>query len=303
MESNEIMVSIVCNTYNHEKYIEDALEGFVNQKTNFPFEVLVMDDASTDGTADIIREYEKKYPDLIKPIYQTVNQYSQGLRPGKQNRDRATGKYLAYCEGDDYWIDDHKLQKQVDFLENHPNYSMCLHCVKVCDLTKNDKEDNSNNFIPANLKCDSTIQAGDIIVGKLWFQTSSFVLKTSLLKKGVPSCFISKGNGGDYLYLIRGVMEGSVYYMADVMSVYRKGVDGSWTLRLQKDKNAFIKNSLLNIESLQEIRKYYRGKNWMAFTIAIYRQKCRLLKYAEYPTNNLLVKLICFLDRIFKGKK
>ena len=82
-----------------------------------------MDDASTDGTADIIREYEKKYPEIIKPIYQKENQYSKGLKPGYQNRARAKGKYIAMCEGDDYWIDEYKLQKQVDFLENNPKYA------------------------------------------------------------------------------------------------------------------------------------------------------------------------------------
>lgn len=121
-----VLVSITCNTFNHGSYIADALEGFVSQKTNFEYEILVYDDASTDNTASIIRQYEAKYPHLIKPIYQTVNQYSQGLRPGHQNRQRATGKYVAICEGDDYWIDPLKLQKQVDYMEAHPNCTFCF---------------------------------------------------------------------------------------------------------------------------------------------------------------------------------
>ena len=122
-------VSIICNAYNHENYIRDALESFVMQKTNFKFEVLVHDDASTDKTADIIREYEKKYPDLIKPIYQTENQYSKGLGlVGKLQLGRAVGKYIAYCEGDDYWTDPVKLQKQYDAMEAHPEVDICAHC-------------------------------------------------------------------------------------------------------------------------------------------------------------------------------
>src|SRR6056297_583375 len=106
--SNPI-VSISCITYNHEPYIEDALEGFLLQETDFPFEILIHDDASTDHTADIIREYESTFPTLIKPIYQSENQYSQGNRPGIINIKRAKGEYIALCEGDDYWTDPFKL--------------------------------------------------------------------------------------------------------------------------------------------------------------------------------------------------
>lgn len=97
------------------------------QKTTFPFEILIHDDASPDGTADIIREYEKKYPLLIKPIYQTENQYSQGKTSvsATWNFPSAKGKYIALCEGDDYWIDENKLQMQADFLEKNPEYGMC----------------------------------------------------------------------------------------------------------------------------------------------------------------------------------
>ncbi len=109
----ELIVSISCKTYNHEDYIADAIDGFLQQKTNFKYEILIHDDASTDRTADIIRAYEKKYPDLIKPIYQTVNQYSiEGVSVTQLNLSRAKGKYIAECEGDDYWIDPYKLQKQ-----------------------------------------------------------------------------------------------------------------------------------------------------------------------------------------------
>lgn len=121
------LVSVCCITYNHESYIAQALDGFLMQRTSFPFEVLIHDDASTDNTADIIREYEKKFPKIIKPIYQKENQYSQGKRDisATWNFPRAKGKYIAMCEGDDYWIDENKLQMQVDFLENNLEYGMC----------------------------------------------------------------------------------------------------------------------------------------------------------------------------------
>ena len=120
-DSDEIpLVSISCITYNHKQYIRDAIEGFLMQITNFPVEILIHDDASTDGTAEIIREYEKQYPWLIKPVYQTENQYSKhnGII-SKIQYVRALGKYIAFCEGDDYWTDPYKLQKMVDFLESN----------------------------------------------------------------------------------------------------------------------------------------------------------------------------------------
>lgn len=123
---DEPAVSISCITYNHEPYIRDCLEGFLMQKTNFPFEILIHDDASTDKTADIIREYEAKYPDVIKPIYQTENQYSKGVKVSLvYNYPRAKGKYIALCEGDDFWTDPDKLQIQYDFMEANPDYSLC----------------------------------------------------------------------------------------------------------------------------------------------------------------------------------
>ncbi len=115
------LVSIKCTVYNQEPYLRQCLDGFVMQKTNFPFEAIVHDDASTDKSADIIREYAEKYPDIIKPIYETENQYSK--HDGSLDRiidKQIRGKYIAYCEGDDYWIDPYKLQKQVDYMEEHP---------------------------------------------------------------------------------------------------------------------------------------------------------------------------------------
>lgn len=120
-----LMVTIRCTAYNHEPYIRDCLEGFVMQKTNFRFEAIVHDDASIDGTAAIIREYAEKYPDIIKPIFESENQYSK--HDGSLNRimnAHTCGRYVAYCEGDDYWTDPLKLQKQFDILEKNPNITM-----------------------------------------------------------------------------------------------------------------------------------------------------------------------------------
>lgn len=127
------LVSICCQTYNHVSYIRDCIEGFLLQKTSFPIEILIHDDASVDGTADIIREYEIKYPKLIYPIYQTENQYSKGARVPSINYRRSKGKYIAFCEGDDYWTDPLKLQKQIEFLESHSEYGVCSHVYRTLE--------------------------------------------------------------------------------------------------------------------------------------------------------------------------
>lgn len=120
------IVTVICCTYNQELYIRQCLEGFIKQKPSFKFEVIVHDDASYDGTTEIIREYEQKYPHIIKPIYQEENQYSRKVDILKTFvYPKVRGKYVATCEGDDYWTDDLKLQKQVDTLDLHPEYSMC----------------------------------------------------------------------------------------------------------------------------------------------------------------------------------
>ena len=118
----EILVTIKCAVYNHEQYLKQCLDGFVMQKTNFRFEVILHDDASSDSSAKIIREYTEKYPDLIIPICESENQYSKGgfELMAKIMDEHIRGKYIAICEGDDYWTDPYKLQKQVDYLESHP---------------------------------------------------------------------------------------------------------------------------------------------------------------------------------------
>lgn len=133
---NYPLVSIKCMVYNHGPYLRQCLDGFVMQKTNFAFEVIVHDDASTDNSAEIIREYAEKYPDIIKPIYEKENQYSKHDGSIQKIMDDAIHpnvKYIAMCEGDDYWTDSNKLQIQVDFLENNTEFSLVCHRFLIYD--------------------------------------------------------------------------------------------------------------------------------------------------------------------------
>lgn len=135
MKQDKPLVAIHCLVYNHEPYLRDCFEGFVMQKTNFPFVAIVHDDASTDGSVAIIREYEEKYPHIFKPIYEAENQYSKN--DGSLERvmsaaiETTDAKYVAMCEGDDYWMDALKLQKQVDFMEMNIDYVLCCHRYKI----------------------------------------------------------------------------------------------------------------------------------------------------------------------------
>jgi glycosyltransferase involved in cell wall biosynthesis len=137
------LVSIACITFNHKSYIRQCIKGFLIQKTTFPIEIIIHDDASTDDTAVILQEYAEKYPDLIFPIFQKENQFSQGINPGvKFVIPKCKGKYIAICEGDDYWTDPYKLQKQVNFLDQNPKYALVASDVALIDEHGNVIPDN-----------------------------------------------------------------------------------------------------------------------------------------------------------------
>ena len=125
MKAKKTIVSIVCITYNHEAFIAKALEGFISQKTDFPFEAIIAEDCSSDNTRKIIKDYTLKFPHIIKPIYREKN---IGALPNYYDAlSKVKGQYVAICDGDDYWTDEYKLKKQVEFLDDHPDYAMCCH--------------------------------------------------------------------------------------------------------------------------------------------------------------------------------
>ncbi|SFC09814.1 Glycosyltransferase involved in cell wall bisynthesis [Alkalibacterium subtropicum] len=222
---SEVLVSIVCNAYNHEAYIAQAIESFLKQKTNFNFEILINDDASTDNTAEIIRAYESQSPDIINAMYQTENQHSKGVRICGINESRAVGKYIALCEGDDYWTDPYKLQKQVDFLENNEDVSLCVHGATIIEgrtdkpLYKVRPADRSKYFSTEDI----------IFGGGGLFPTNSMVYRRE--DSVVRPAFYYSSFVGDYPLTIFLSLVGKVYYLDEIMSTYRYAVPGSWTER------------------------------------------------------------------------
>lgn len=223
MEDNkELMVSIICLAYNQARYIRQCLDGFVMQKTNFRYEIIIHDDASTDGTADIIREYESEYPELFVPIYQTTNQYSKGISIGKTFMyPLAKGKYIAECEGDDYWTDPYKLQKQVDFMESHPDYVMCSHRFnQYIEDKKLLEEDDDKDFQGADYDLKN------LIGGKWLTQTLTLMFRRSALDL---QHFESYGMSMDIILLYELLRNGKGYCLPDIMAVYRYHGGGVWS--------------------------------------------------------------------------
>lgn len=223
---DQLMVTIRCITYNHEPYIRQCLEGFVMQKTNFRFEAIVHDDASTDGTAAIIREYAEKYPDIIKPIYETENQYSKHDGSLRRIMDKHThGKYVALCEGDDYWTDPFKLQKQVDFLEKHPEYSMSHTSIVYYYQYVNRFISSKDIEINSQLNNNGNVLLEDILT-RYRIQTLSVVYRRKYIEqlhKEDPFLYTSgyflMGDTQLWFGLAR---KGKIHFLPEVTCIYRR---------------------------------------------------------------------------------
>ena len=222
-QDSPILVTVRCLAYNHAPYIRQCLEGFVMQKTSFRFQVIIHDDASTDGTDDIIREYAEKYPDIIVPIFETENQYSKrnGAISRQMNR-LMKGTYAAYCEGDDYWTDPLKLEKQVSFLEQHPDYIMACNRTQLFSQKK-------GRFVGETLcySSDRDISAEDTILhGGLYIPSCSSVYRWDIRDSFTDYC--KNSPVGDYPLQIMCAMKGKIRYFSDCMSVYRIDIHTSW---------------------------------------------------------------------------
>lgn len=234
---NNPTVTVWCLTYNQKDFIKDALDGFVMQKTSFPFEVIVHDDASTDGTTDIVNDYVHKFPNIIKPMIETENQWQEGgLKHiiSIMNEKHRRGKYIAFCEGDDFWTDPLKLQRQVDFLESHPDYSMCFHSAKK------KFETNAVAWIDCENIQDKDYDATDVFVN--WtIPTASVLCRKEAMDFYANLKHPEHIQNYDIFIILSCAMVGKLRGMREQMSVYRIQCEG-----LTYNKKALIRCTMNN---------------------------------------------------------
>lgn len=251
------LVSICCLTYNHAPFIKKCLDGFLMQETNFPIEILIHDDCSTDGTIEIIEDYTAKYPELIFPLYEEENQYSRG-GAGKMdlyNYRRARGKYIAYCEGDDYWTYSLKLQKQVDFMEANPEYSVCWHRSKQFFVE-------TGEYIED--KCTAVLKGKDGVDIDLntyfsqWYtQPLTMVFRREVLDESWRKQYKLYRDEHELYHLLK---KGKGYLFAFEGGVYVKhdgGIYTSLTNSIQGETSLRVAKELYEINKDQYTRKFY----------------------------------------------
>lgn len=283
---NEVKLSVLCLAYNHEKYIEKALEGFVNQKTNFQYEVLINDDCSTDGTRKIIQEYQKKYPQIIKPVFQVENQYSKHIDINKQILlPLSLGKYIAFCEGDDFWIDNNKLQIQYDYLEANIDCSICVH-----QGIRHECITGEETFLT---DCDTErdFSVEDVILGGGGlFATNSIVMRKEVYANQ-RDCF-NIPSFGDFQIVINGAINGKCHFIPNPMSVYNIHTEGSWSMNAlnNRKKNVMYQQDLIYM--LKRVNRYYNYRyskpiNKVILKTSLYLAKNKIL--AKFNINRVRI--------------
>lgn len=250
----DVKVSICCITYNHAKYIRQCLDGFVMQKTNFAFEIIINDDCSTDGTTEIIQEYVKKYSNIIRPIFHSENQFQKGIRGmyAKYVFPIASGKYLALCEGDDYWTDPLKLQKQFDFMEAHPEYSLCFHPAYVMFEDNIPKENLYRKWEDKDYSCLEILEQWTIPTASAFYRREA--LKDEYLKISSNPDFLF----GDIVLFTYLGQQGKIRCINTYMSVYRRNIKS--VINIKHEGIEYIKHyaamkSYIDKECKQFIKK------------------------------------------------
>jgi len=274
-ESTKPLVSISCTTYNHEKYIAKCLEGFLMQKTTFPVEILIYDDASTDSNPEIIKSYQRKYPNLVKVILQKENQFSQGHNVNKFNFNRAQGKFIALCHGDDYWLDPYKLETQVELLEKF-DAGIAGHPAKMVDV--NNKQIGKLSGKVVNQTCKYSVKELLEHDGHMLPFGSIMIDRKTMLDivEYMPPVKYHTG------IQLLGCRRNGIVVSPKVMSAYRTQVPGSTTELMLLDNKKKVLTTIERIESLKALRGLYPEKCRRYFGKAISNQFASLYSF-KFP--------------------
>ena len=279
-KQEEVMVSVCCLSYNQKSTVARMLDSILAQKTSFPFEIVIHDDASTDGTREIIEEYALRYPEKMVPVLQTENQYSKGKRPELFLTPFIKGKYVALCEGDDYWCDDEKLQRQADALEAFPSCSFAVHNVRK----KNARDGKDLGLFPPVPVAEGCFHAEEYIKQELgngnWmFQTSSYMVRSKIIKEYYNEFdhgFMRKFMVGDLPLIIYALSKGDAYYINRDMSVY--SVDsGGFTSSVSKDRKLAMRVLQSYINGIEEYDRFTGNRFHGDIEKAVLRSRFELL--------------------------
>lgn len=309
VNSIEPLVSICITTYQHSSYIEECLQSVLEQQTVFPFEIIIGEDESTDGTREICKEYAEKYPDKIRLFLRSRKdvRYINGNPTGRFNfletLKAARGKYIAYCDGDDYWTDNNKLQKQFDYMEERPEVSLCFH-----NAFEVSQKGQKRSVFP-NIKEDGVIPSEVIIEkGGGYCATNSVFFKSNILKD-MPRWFVNAFVGDYSLYLL-AIHNGKIAGLKDTMSCYRSGHQNSWSDLSNKSKNLHqylesLKSMLYDFDEFSD-KKYHASVNTRVALEEIY-SAVKILGSGKWKyLNNLSISnkkyIIPALNHIFKRK-
>lgn len=261
------VVSICCITFNHATYLEDALKSFLCQKTDFPFEILVHDDASTDETSSILRKYAKNYPRLIKPIFQSENKYSKGYMPNPSfNYPRVNGEFVAICEGDDCWLSETKLQRQYEIAKDQ-QVSVVFHSAVELNMY-----DQSRTIVSKQRDSDGFVPLIDSVKGRGAFMpTASLFFRAKIIKDRL-SWFENDWPIGDFFLQMILSYEGKIYYIDEPMCLYRRNAPGSWTDKQKQGDEAvkYYQAMVKGVLKLYDLLDAHGAKHLLAYPTAFY---------------------------------
>ena len=302
-----VIVSVIVDTFNHAKYLRENLDAILSQKVDFNVEVLVHDDCSNDGTQDVIKEYETKYPDIIKPIYQKENQFSKDIEiDAAYNYPRIKGKYVAMCEGDDKWIDELKLHKQVTYLDKHPKIS-----AYIAKTIRYNMRDNKYGFYGLAVdKFSKKYTLKDLIKGKD-FSVSSFLARKEFFVPPFPE-FVNLFVGFTDIQLgYYFALRNKIFYDSHPLSLYRQySSPTSFTSSFSKsdfEKKISTYQKRINVLELllKEVPDKYRRVllkriKQEKFTLLIIKNDVETLENKEY---RYLYHRKLFLDKVKKVLK